>query len=106
MPPLGPIRPRVAGVDGTKGGWVAVTLEDGRFSSGCLIRPAESNFAELQDAEIIAINVAIGFEPRQADAAARTILRGAAASSWRSTRISHHTGTAVTKIHGDRDILL
>jgi predicted RNase H-like nuclease len=65
---------RVAGLDGTKGGWVAVVLDDGVFVGDHLIRPVESAFDELADAEVLAIDVPIGFGPRQADVAARRFL--------------------------------
>jgi predicted RNase H-like nuclease len=68
---------RVAGVDGTKGGWVAIVLDDGRFALDVLCRPVETDFAELADAEVIAIDVPIGFGPRAADRAARMFLAGA-----------------------------
>src|SRR5262249_5130611 len=68
---------RVAGVDGTKGGWVAIVLEYGRVASDFLCLPIETRFDELSDAALIAIDVPIGFGPRKADAAARTFLRGA-----------------------------
>lgn len=68
---------RVAGVDGTKGGWVAVVLEDGRPAGDHLIRPVEAGFAELADAEVIAIDIPIGFGPRAADRAARAYVAGA-----------------------------
>jgi predicted RNase H-like nuclease len=71
---------RVAGVDGTKGGWVAIVLDDGRFSADFLIRPVEASFEELADAEVIAIDVPIGFGPRAADAAARAFLSGVAST--------------------------
>jgi predicted RNase H-like nuclease len=69
---------RVAGVDGTKGGWVAIVLEDGRFAAGKILRPLETVFDELADASVIAIDVPIGFGPRTADVAARAYLKGAA----------------------------
>ena len=70
---------RVAGVDGTKGGWVAITLEDGRFASDHIL-PLETSFDELGDVDVIAIDVPIGFGPRDADRAARTFLSGAAST--------------------------
>jgi predicted RNase H-like nuclease len=70
---------RVAGVDGTKSGWVAVTLEHGRFASDHLL-PMETTFEELGDVDVVAIDVPIGFGPREADAAARTFLKGAAST--------------------------
>ncbi|HEY3070110.1 MAG TPA: DUF429 domain-containing protein [Gaiellaceae bacterium] len=69
---------RVAGVDGTKGGWVAIVLEDGRFAGDFLLGSVDADFAELADAEIVAIDIPIGFGPREADRAARTFLTGTA----------------------------
>jgi predicted RNase H-like nuclease len=71
---------RVAGVDGTKGGWVAIELEDGRFAADDVLRPVETTFAGLAAAQVIAIDVPIGFGPRRADAAARAFLAGAAST--------------------------
>jgi predicted RNase H-like nuclease len=71
---------RVAGLDGTKGGWVAVVLDDGAFAGDRLIQPVEATFDELPDADILAIDVPIGFGPRQADVAARRFLTGAAST--------------------------
>jgi predicted RNase H-like nuclease len=71
---------RVAGIDGTKGGWVAVVLADGAFAGDHLIRPVETTFAELVDAHVLAVDVPIGFGPRRADAAARRFLPGASSS--------------------------
>lgn len=70
----------MAGIDGTKNGWVAVVLEDGRFLRDALIRPIETDFGELADAKVLAIDVPIGFGPRVADAAAREYLAGAAST--------------------------
>jgi len=71
---------RVAGIDGTKGGWVAVVLEDGAFAGDHLIRPVETTFAELADACVRAVDVPVGFGPRLADAAARRFLPGASST--------------------------
>jgi predicted RNase H-like nuclease len=71
---------RVAGIDGTKGGWVAVVLADDAFAGDHLIRPVETTFAELADAHVLAIDVPIGFGPRRADAAARRFLTGASSA--------------------------
>jgi predicted RNase H-like nuclease len=70
----------VAGIDGTKGGWVAIVLEAGRFVRDVLCRPVETDFGTLGDVDVIGIDVPIGFGPRRADAAARTFLSGAAAT--------------------------
>lgn len=69
---------RVAGVDGTKGGWVAIVLDDGRVTRDRLLRPIESDFADLADAQVVAIDIPIGYGPREADRAARGYLAGAA----------------------------
>jgi predicted RNase H-like nuclease len=71
---------RVAGVDGTKGGWVAIVLDDGEFVRDVAIRTIDSEFTELADAAVIAVDVPIGFGPRLADAAARAYLAGAAST--------------------------
>lgn len=71
---------RVVGVDGTKGGWVAIALEDGRFVEDFILRPLETRFHELVDARVIAVDVPIGFGPRRADAAARGFLKGVAST--------------------------
>ena len=65
---------RVVGVDGAKGGWVAIVLDDGCVSTDHVLRPVETRVEELGDAEVIAIDVPIGFGPRRADAAARAFL--------------------------------
>ena len=71
---------RVAGLDGTKGGWAAIVLEEGLFAGDALL-PLASDFAELGDVEAIGIDVPIGFGPdRAADKAARAFLRGAAST--------------------------
>jgi predicted RNase H-like nuclease len=71
----------VAGVDGTKGGWVAVVLdEDGRMQRTLVVNEVRSDFAPLSDATVIGIDVPIGFGPRRADIEARAFLRGAAST--------------------------
>lgn len=72
---------RVAGVDGTKGGWIVVVLRDARFESARRIDSIETDFSDLGELRTIAIDVPIGFGPgRAADAAARAFLRGAAST--------------------------
>ncbi len=70
----------VAGVDGTKGGWIAITLEDGVFTGAHVLQPIETDFRELHQVEVVAVDVPIGFGPRRADAAARAFLSGAAST--------------------------
>ena len=71
---------RVAGIDSTKGGWVAIELEDGRVVADHLIRPQETDFSELGNVSILVIDIPIGFGPRLADSAARAYLSGAAST--------------------------
>jgi hypothetical protein len=40
---------RVVGVDGTRGGWVAIALDDGRFAEDFVLPPIETDFDELGD---------------------------------------------------------
>jgi predicted RNase H-like nuclease len=77
---------RVAGVDGTKGGWVAIVLDDGRFTHALRLEPIACDFAPLRDAAVVAIDVPIGFGPREADAAARRFLVGAASTVFSTPR--------------------
>jgi predicted RNase H-like nuclease len=71
---------RVVGIDGTKGGWVAVVLENGAFIGDVLVPSIQSRFEEFADARVIAIDVPIGFGPRAADASARRFMSGAAST--------------------------
>ena len=71
---------RVAGVDATGGGWVAIVLEDGRFAQDLVLRPVETDFAELAGVQVIAIDIPIGFGPRAADRLARGCLKGSGSS--------------------------
>lgn len=70
---------RVRGIDGCKGGWVAIDLVDGRFDAA---RFAASFEALRTDAMVIGVDIPIGLVdgPRSADAAARTALKGRASS--------------------------
>jgi predicted RNase H-like nuclease len=70
----------VAGVDGTKDGWVGVVLRDRRFERAEVMQPIETEFVQLGDVEVIAIDVPIGFGPRAADVEARRFLKGAAST--------------------------
>lgn len=69
----------VAGVDGTRGGWVAVVLTPDRVISLELL-PLQTDFSPLRDVAVIGIDVPVGFGPRQADRLARRYLRGAAST--------------------------
>jgi len=71
---------RVAGVDGTAGGWVAVVLDDGAFAGDRLLHPVAATFEAFADAAVIAVDVPIGFGPRRADVAARAYMKGAAST--------------------------
>jgi predicted RNase H-like nuclease len=69
---------RVAGLDGTRGGWVGVILDDGEFVGDALLTPIRSDFSRLGAVDVIAIDIPIGFGPREADRAARAFMKGAA----------------------------
>ena len=71
----------VAGVDGCKRGWVAVVLIDGRFREARLLEGVEASFAELADMKRIAIDVPIGYGPREADDLARALVGGSSVFS-------------------------
>lgn len=66
----------VAGVDGCKGGWVAVVLRNGRYHEARLLDCINSAFTELADVERIAIDIPIGYGPREADLLARALIAG------------------------------
>ena len=72
---------RVAGVDGCKLGWVAVVLAGGRFLEARLIPGVDATFEQLADVGRIAIDVPIGYGPRQADALARERVGGSSVFS-------------------------
>jgi predicted RNase H-like nuclease len=59
---------------------VAVELDGSAFVAARLIDSVTSSFSELHAAEVIAIDVPIGYGPRPADTAARAYLRGAAST--------------------------
>ena len=71
----------VAGVDGCKRGWVAVVLIDGRFREARLIDGVEAAYTELADVGRIAIDVPIGYGPREADDLARALVGGSSVFS-------------------------
>lgn len=71
----------VAGVDGCKRGWVAVVLAGGRFLEARLLDGVEASFEELADVGRIAIDVPIGYGPREADALARSLVGGSSVFS-------------------------
>jgi predicted RNase H-like nuclease len=71
---------KVAGVDGTKGGWIAIVLDAGRFVEDHILLPIKTDCSELSNALVIAIDIPIGCGPRRADAEARAFLTGAAST--------------------------
>jgi predicted RNase H-like nuclease len=77
---------KVIGVDGTKGGWVGIELDRGHFAAAFVLRPIEADFGELAHARVIAVDVPIGFGPREADVAARAFLAGAASTVFTTPR--------------------
>src|SRR4051812_14610490 len=74
---------RVVGGDGTKGGWIAVTLDSGRFVRVEFCVTVADLVDRNTEARVIALDIPIGElqeAPRPADAAARQFLRGRASS--------------------------
>lgn len=71
---------RVVGLDGCRGGWVAVTLTDGVVAEVRVVERAADAWA--CDLDAVAVDIPIGMldGPREADAAARVVLPGRAAS--------------------------
>jgi predicted RNase H-like nuclease len=55
-------------------------LEDDRVVADHLLRPEDTDFSELRDVSLLAIDIPIGFGPRLADSAARAYLSGAAST--------------------------
>jgi len=55
-------------------------IEDGRFSRDHLLQSAANDLRGLSEVGVIAIDIPIGFGPREADAAARRYLYGAAST--------------------------
>jgi predicted RNase H-like nuclease len=74
---------KVVGVDGCKGGWVEIALQDGRFDSAGFRATLVEVAATHPDAEVITVDIPIGLpdvSPRLADVEARRFLRGRASS--------------------------
>ncbi|HYY03708.1 MAG TPA: DUF429 domain-containing protein [Gaiellaceae bacterium] len=71
---------RVVGIDGTRGGWVGIELDDGRFVRDHLLRPETTDFRDFRGAAVLTVDIPIGFGPRRADTAARAFLSGAAST--------------------------
>ncbi len=70
-------RPRVVGVDGWKGGWVAVALAGGEFEAVRTAPDLAAMTARFPDAVAFGVDMPIGFAsnvPRRADLAARTFV--------------------------------
>jgi predicted RNase H-like nuclease len=68
-------------VDASRGGWVAVTLDAGRVAGTFFLDSIDTDFHDLQDAEVIAVDIPIGFGPRRADEEARKFIGGRAAAA-------------------------
>jgi predicted RNase H-like nuclease len=67
---------KVAGADGCRGGWVAVVLEDGRFSSARVVRSIGEVLVD-GELDVVAVDMPIGLAvepPRPADSAAKKFL--------------------------------
>ena len=65
---------QVVGVDGYPGGWVAVALDDGRYSATALCRTLGQVLGQFPDARVVGVDIPIGLPgggQRPADQAAR-----------------------------------
>lgn len=68
---------RVAGVDASRGGWLAVWLEDGRFLDTAAYRSLRDVVADARVGQVVAVDVPIGLPAhgvRRADIAARAFV--------------------------------
>jgi predicted RNase H-like nuclease len=71
----------VVGVDGCKAGWVAIVLQEGRFSRAVLAAQFRDLLCAVPTATVVAVDIPIGLaNARTADAAARHVV-GARSSS-------------------------
>ena len=74
---------RVVGVDGCRGGWVAVALADGAFAAAGLFPKFVDVLRAWPDAWVVAVDIPIGLgteAPRAADIAAHALLKGSAST--------------------------
>jgi predicted RNase H-like nuclease len=74
---------RVVGADGTKGGWVIVALNEGRFERAALCTDVDEIIATNPDAAVVALDIPIGElmqYPRKSDLEARKFIPGRGAS--------------------------
>jgi predicted RNase H-like nuclease len=72
-----PKKLRVAGVDGFRGGWVAIVLEDGRLDASAAYTHFDALLERLGDVTTVAVDIPIGLPdagPRAADTAARAFV--------------------------------
>jgi len=78
---------QVVGVDGYRDGWVAVELQDGRFSSASIHAEFASLLETYPSATVIAVDIPIGLPEsglREADVAAKKLLGSRASSVFLS----------------------
>ena len=69
---------RVVGVDASRGAWLAVTLDDGRFAGASLAPTIAEVLAMHADARAVAVDVPLGINEtygREADTAARRFIQ-------------------------------
>ncbi len=74
---------KVVGVDGCRGGWVAVVLDRGRFDGFAVCPTFAAVLERLPDAEVFGVDVPIGLPGRpgrKADRAAAALLGGRAST--------------------------
>lgn len=69
----------VAGIDGCRGGWVGVRLDDGAYSGAAFAASVEGVLDGLQGARVVGIDIPIGLhenKERRCDLKAREMLEG------------------------------
>ena len=82
---------RVAGVDGTKGGWVAIVLEDSRFASDLVLQPGNRKKSAGGALERLRLLGRHGIELNGLSFAASASLNDvldASAAAWSADRIA------------------
>lgn len=68
---------RVVGVDGCRGGWIAIALADGHPARGYFLEQLDGLLEAIPDARAVAVDIPIGLPSagrRRADVAARQVL--------------------------------
>ena len=100
--------PWIAGVDGCKGGWIAVLLDTDTGEVDCRVAVRFADLVSLAPTpETIAVDMPIGLksdqEPRERDEAARKKLKGRASSVFAAPKRQHLAQPFLTSYQAVRD---